>query len=257
MSRWIYEFWNDVADPSWPKVECWRDFFMLENKIQQECYDQHGFAERLKQLDDVNYWQPNFRMYRRDDFIFVNIPKCGSWHHHNFFVDRLGWEIYQPTTRDDLKNYTLFGLMMDPHQRYLKGVTEFLWACHPQHDLEFMYQHLLFPDPHSLPVSMLMGSLIHQVAWIPFDTMTHSDVKNCMNMLFVKQKSNIRVPTHHPAEHVSGLEKQKLFDKFKHHFYNHDSSDNNAALVHRLLLPDWKFYRQLLQEFTPDWQHLN
>lgn len=257
MSRWLYEFWNDVADPSWPTVEFWHQFVKVDDKIKQECYQQHRLAERLQELDNTEFWQckVTYPMYQKDNFVFVNIPKCGSTHYQEFFLDRLGWKIFVPDRYQDLENLTIFGLMMDPHLRYLKGITEFLWM-NAGKSLRATYTALLFPDTHSLPVSLVLGPLMDRIAWIPMDNLSDQEVKQCMNNLFKKKKSNLTVPTTHISRHISSPEKRALFEEFKNHFYTYDSKKNMAALIHHILIPDTIFYRDLLSKFTSDWQHL-
>lgn len=264
MSRWLYEFWHDVADPSWPAVEFWPEFVSLDPKIKTECYVQHSLAQRLSELDDIQQWQcrnlvGGFQLYHKDDFVFVNVPKCGSQHYQKFFLEHLGWQVITPRDLKDFDRYKLFGLMMDPYRRYLKGVTEFLWLAQRQQniDLDFTSLNLLFPDAHSLPISLVMGPIMQQVAWIPLDIVPQDSAKQIMNNFFQKHKSKISVPLSYPAEHVSPPQKQALFNRVKQHFLSHEVTQTYASLMHQFLIPDAIFYRTLVDKFTPDWQHLD
>lgn len=263
MSRWVYEFWRDVADPSWPKVVFWSDFVQVNDKLKEEVYLQHDFSKRLLELDNRDLWRcknlATFELYKKDHFVFINVPKCGSRHYRQFFLDRLEWDFFVPESIKDLEQYTLFGLMMDPHRRYLKGVTEWLWTLHVRHgiDLDWKKIDLLIPDGHSLPLSMILDTLMMRIAWIPFEILSDQEVKQSMNNLFQKKGSTLSIPISHPPVHVSSSAKKTLYDQLELYFYNHDIQQTPITMIHQLLISDFQFYRELTKNFTPDWQHLD
>jgi hypothetical protein len=205
-------------------------------------------------------------MYRKENLIFVNVPKCGYVHYRDFFLERLGWESFVPDRYCDLDGTIMFGIMMDPCRRYLKGITEFLWSTELyQHvDLQTLFKHIMFPDIHSAPVLQILGAINSKIHWIPFESMTDEDVKSCMNSLFFLKSSSITVPLSHPKMHESPKEKTQLYEQIKEIFFNHTitSIDPAGGLsqawgVHRALIPDSIFYRDLTSKFSPDWQHLD
>jgi hypothetical protein len=268
MSRCLHEYWKSVADPSWPNVDFWSEFVQVDPAMQQECWQDHALLNRLAEIENSEYWHCHsiYPMYRKENTIFVNVPKCGYVHYRDFFLNRLGWELFVPNCYEDFNGTVIVGLMMDPYRRYLKGITEFLWATklYPYANLDTIFHDLMFPDMHCYPVSQMLGTLNSMINWIPFELMSDHDVKSCMNSLFEKKSSTITIPLSHPELHKSSDEKLQLYEKIKQVFFTHDmtkpdhkNSYSHILAIHRALIPDAIFYRDLAKKFTLDWQHLN
>lgn len=261
MSQPFHEFWQSIKSPAWPNVEFWSEFVRIDPDIQKECRDQYALQQQLDKIENFEYWHCNslYPLYRKEDWVFVNVSKCGFIHYQDFFLDRLGWQVFVPNSYRDLDEVNMFGLMMDPHRRYLKGVTEWLWKTNlfPHMNIDRIFSDIVFPDIHSAPVSQCLGSIINRVNWIPFELMTDHEVKTCMNKLFEKKSSSITVPLSHPAMHNSPKDKQQLYQALKTVFFNQTFHKNNIADIHRALVPDTIFYRNLVDKFSPDWQHLD
>lgn len=265
MSRWLYEFWKDVADPSWPAVEYWSEFAKTDTVVQQECWTDHGLARHLYQSENFEHYHCRslFSMYRKDDWVFVNVPGNGYIHFQDFFVNRLQWQRFRPNCYQDLEDVILFGIMMDPYRRYLKGLATFFWDLYGANalstvDMPSLFDKIQFPDIHSMPMSHTLRQIINQVIWIPFELMSPESVKQCMNALFQKKSSTVAVPFSHPLLNQSPTEKLEIYQQIKTTFFTHDISRSKQALhVHRTLIPEAIFYRNLVAKFSPDWQHLN
>lgn len=260
-------FWKQVKDPQWPDVNTWDDFLQINDQIKSECMLVHGLEQRLSEIEDTNYWaiRSYGEWFRKDRFIFVNVPKCGSTHYFMFFLGHLGWEHFFPTSLDELDGYVTFGLMMHPLEKYLKGITEFIWAHElaGRIDLEKFVTNALMPDLHSIPYFHQFGELMDDIHWIPFQTMKDHQVKSCMNSLFAHYNSTMTIPVDFPRVHESPNEKLAIFNEIKHHWQNRkepqpsrDKFNNNLYGVYHAFAQDLKFYRKLIENFKSDWSHL-
>lgn len=264
---YLKKFWNDVKDATWPEVSTWNDFYALDQHIQQECFCRHGLQQRLAEIENPDYWLPHALpgMIKKDRFVFIPLPKCGSAHYKDFFINRLGWSRFQPRSLDELASYVKFGLMMHPLDRYLKGLTEFAWRFEiKDQDLQRFVTSCFMPDDHAISYSLYLGQLLADTHWIPFQDMTDIEVKSCMNKLFHHYGSNIEIPITHPAIHVSPQDKKILYQKIMSYWHQRqepeDSSpsrDNtNLYLIYKAHAKDLEFYRQLKNTFKSDWLHL-
>lgn len=268
---YLNKFWNDVKDPSWPDVKTWEDFIKLEESIQQECFILHGLEQRLTEIENPEHWRIHSlcEMFQKDQFLFINVPKCGSSHYWNFFLDRLGWTRYFPDSINDLQDYVKFGLMMHPLDRYLKGLTQFIWILNLKDkiNLDNFVTGCFIPDLHSIPYHLLFNDLIESIHWIPFSLFTDEQTKSCMNALFATYNSNIKIPVSHPTKNVSPPEKKILHEKISTHWRNRTELSRstiersrdfrqNLYIVYRYYAQDLKFYRELITNFKPDWSHI-
>jgi hypothetical protein len=262
----LKNFYQDVKDASWPEIQNYNDFAKLNHDIKSECFAVHKLEQRLEEIEDKHYWAvyDHFEYFRKDQFIFVNIPKCGSRHFDDFFVSTLGWKKYYPHAVSDLDNFVIFGVLMHPIDRWLKGVTEFLW----QHqiadsvDLEAFAKACLFPDIHSYPLSLYFDDLYEKIHWIPFQLFSDTEVKRSMNELFKLYNSPMVIPTTHNIIHQSTPEKLELYKKIKHHWLNRNPQDletfqaTNLYTLYRFLSNDLKLYRKTVDNFDINWNHL-
>jgi len=268
---YLQKFWQDVKDPSWPNVSTYDDFINLDSSLIDECIQQHGLKQRLDEIEDSNYWRIRNLgdMFIKDNFVFFNVPKCGSRHYHDFFLNRLNWERYYPESIDDLKGLVKFGLMMHPLDRYLKGLTEFLWQFRLSEtiDIERFVMSAYMPDIHSISYYQMFGNLVDDIHWIPFKLMEDREVKTCMNNLFSRHDSLLQVPVDHPPIHVSGPEKKELNKKITQCWLarqepkkiigtSYPTLSENLYLVYYAYAQDLKFYRSLADVFKHDWSHI-
>jgi hypothetical protein len=260
MSDWfLKKSWQDIRDSSWPDIEYWDDFLRLDDRIKLECNEQHAFQDWIDHLhgDDFSDLNVHQKFYQKDQFVFVNVGKCGSMHHEDFFVHRLGWT--QRTLRE-LKvplyeNYVFFGLMMHPLRRYLKGVTEYIFAQNISHCVDFDYfmEYTICPDLHSMPYSMIVRPELDRIHWIPLSGMPPQEVKQCMNRLFKYYGSDLCIPTEHPPLHESGPEQLNIFHQVKAAW---EKQGTAMYYVYKMHKGDIKFYHDLIERFQPDWSHL-
>jgi len=261
MSDWfLKKSYQDIRDPCWPSINYWDDFLRLEEHIKQECKEQHALDHWLNYLHGDNFSTLNSHQpfFQKDQFVFVNIAKCGSQHHEDFFVRRLGWS--QRTLRDlqaqQRQDLVFFGLMMHPLRRYLKGVTEYIFAQNISKCIDFDYfmQYTVCPDLHSMPYSMIVWPALDHIHWIPFSSMQPKEVKQCMNKLFAYYNSDLCVPTEHPPLHQSCPEQLAIFQQVQTAW---EKQGTAMYYVYKMHHGDIRFYHDLIEKFQPDWSHLN
>ena len=153
---------------------------------------------------------------------------------------------------------------MHPIDRWLKGITEFLWQQKivDNVNLEAYVKLCLFPDIHSYPLNLYFDDLFEKIHWIPFQLFNDNDVKHSMNQLFKLYNSSIKVPVYHEKIHQSTPKKLELFEKIKHHWLNRTIQDietfqgTNLYTVYRFLSNDLKLYRTTVDNFNINWDHI-
>lgn len=260
MSDWfLKKSYRDIRDASWPDIDYWDDFLCLSDSIKRECKEQHALDHWINYLhsDEFSSLNAHQRFFQKDRFVFVNVAKCGSVHHEDFFVRRLNWS--KLTLRDleaqQRQDLVFFGLMMHPLRRYLKGVTEYIFVQGISQciDLDNFMEYTVCPDIHSMPYSMIVRPDLDRIHWIPLNKMQPQEVKQCMNRLFEHYCSDLRIPVEHPPLHESTPEKTAIFHQVKTVWEKQGQAMYNVYQMHH---GDIKFYHDLIERFRPDWSHL-
>lgn len=264
----LQKFWQNIKDTSWPEISTWEDFALLDKHIKKECFEQHSLQQRLDEIEDPQHWLPHSMViFKKDQFVFFNISKCGSTHYKDFFINRLGWKQICPKSIEELTPYIKFGLMMHPLDRYLKGIAQFAWMFDIRDDhIERLVTECFMPDLHSASYTLQFDNLIDEIHWIPFQRMSDYAVKSCMNDLFAYYHSTIRIPTEHPAIGVANPQKKMLQQKITTiwnqridcNLENLQDTNFGCSLyfIYSAFAKDLKFYRSLCTHFNPDWSHL-
>lgn len=259
MSDWfLKKIWKKIKDPSWPDIDYWDDFLKIDERIQKECLEVFKIDQELNRFYDPEHWNTHAHIdfYQCDKFVFTNVAKCGYVHHRDFFLTRLKWEKKDYSEIKDQKDLIYFGLIMNPMRRYLKGLTEFIWQQKIKNtvDIEKFMEYAIVPDIHSLPYSIFVRPDMHKIHWIPFSSMSATEVKQSMNALFQKYNVDLTIPIDHPIMHESSEEKLKIFYSLKDTW---EKQYDTMYFVYLLHGPDMKFYNNLIQKFKPDWSHIN
>jgi hypothetical protein len=193
----------------------------------------------------------------------------------------LGWE--RVLLKDlDIDNTVFFGTIMHPLRRYLKGITQWITCSYmtnepqmstanpwihdpitvdwPQlfNDISTKYVRQLLTtviigDVHSIPYHLTLGKLVNKVNWIPMDAMSDHDVSVSMTNFFQLHNHNIQLPANTNRLHESSTEQKRVFDIIKHEFF---SQPDNIHNFYKTNGSDLGLYYNLLDNFTPTWQHL-
>jgi hypothetical protein len=270
----IRRFYDSVKATEWPTIDSAADFFNLPAWIQEECYTIYGFQERLNQIVDINHWvniTSDGFVYK--DLVFLPIPKCACVYYTTIFT-QLGWQ--KVRLQDiDTKSMKLFGVVIHPFTRFLKGITEWLIRSYsnnlvmslenPWHivnlqtnwdklfsdldspPLKNLIKSVNVGDTHSMPYSTMFGDLVNIVHWIPIDAMTDDDVKINMMEFFKLNGHNINLPLNDTRIHQSSPRQHELFDKIKHNI-----TENSTQNFHfyKLFSPDLNLYYNLLKQYS-------
>jgi len=270
----IRKFYDSVKATEWPTIDSAADFFNLPAWIQEECYTIYRFQERLNQIVDINHWvniTSDGFVYK--DLVFLPIPKCACIYYTTIFT-QLGWQ--KVSLQDiDIKSMKLFGAVMHPFTRFLKGITEWVLRSYsnnlvmslenPWHivnlqtnwdklfsdldspPLKNLIKSVNVGDAHSMPYSTMFGDLVNIVHWIPMDTMSDNDVKINMMKFFKLNGHNIELPLNDARIHQSSTRQLELFKKIKYEF-----TENHTQNFHfyKLFGPDLNLYYNLLKQYS-------
>lgn len=273
----IVKFYNSIKDPAWPEIHSYADYSLLSNVIKDECNTLHRFQDRKTEICNPNYWiNLATDVYVYKNLVFFPIEKCAFVYYTTMF-NNLGWEKV-PLHTIDIKNNKLFGLVMHPLQRRLKGITQWLVLSYAKNqktpsdtllhkdvdwdqlfiDIQSKYlrniiRSVIISDGHSMPYTLQFRNLLDQINWIPMDTLSDNDIKKSMMSFFKLHGHNIQLPLNDQRIHVSSDNQNQIFDIVKNEFY---SDDVNLYQFYKIYSNDLKFYYNLIDTFTPDWQHI-
>lgn len=277
----IVKFYNNVRDNTWPDIKSYADYLQLPTTIKNECVAVHHFENQKNQICNLDYWvQLTGSVCVFEDLAFVPVQKCAYFYNTTIFSN-LGWQKV-PLQDVDIQNTKFFGTVVHPLQRRLKGLTQWLVECYRTEDvhalesnpwviaptnvdwlqlktdlssgyLKKIIQTVGIGDTHSMPYSTMFGNLMSSVNWIPMDQYTDNEVKIIMMEFFKLHGHDIQLPLNDSRLHVSGPEQNEIFDLVKTEFY---SDPTNLYSFYKIYSNDLKFYYNLLDNFTPDWQHL-
>jgi hypothetical protein len=277
----IIRFYDSVKDPSWPNIANYHEYQKLPAHIKNECDNLHNFQSRKKELCDPDYWLTQLlEVCVYENLAYVPIPKCACTFYGSMFHN-MGWKRVR-LIDVDIKNTKFFGLVMHPLERRHKGIAEWLVKSYyenkPQplesdpwlHSLEEInwpqlhtniktkyFKNLLASiisaDQHSLPYHLMFGSLLDQINWIPMDTMSRSEAQISLMNFFKLQGHNIQLPMDTEPLHVSTDDQLQVYNIVKEIFNNDPEAIYQFYAIYG---NDLKFYYNLVDKFTPDWQHI-
>ena len=279
----ILRFYNSVKDTSWPDIQDYYEFCQLPAIIKNECNDMHGFQQRKQQIVDNNYWANLFTevcVYK--NLAFLPVPKCAYVYYTTLFTN-LGWEKV-PLSNVDIANTQFFGTIIHPLTRWVKGIAEWILWCYkvgeevtsdknpwifdqsqtvvdwPQLTLDLQttpFKKLISTvnvgDIHSMPYSSMYGDLLDKINWIPMDILTDNEAKISMMNFFKLHGHDIVLPLNDKRLHVSEEGQLKLQNTVKQEFLK---NKNQIYLFYHLFSHDLKFYYNLIENFTTNWQHI-
>ena len=280
LDRELVKFYNNVRDPAWPDIQDYKDYHLLPAGIKDECNSLHNFQTRKKQIYNNDYWSnQNTKIFIHKNLAYVPVPKCASTYYATLFND-LGWKLVE--LKDiDIENTKFFGIIMDPLTRRLKGITEWIVESYNTLDSEVLndnqwnvfteidwdqlkidmkskYINKLvstvgFGDIHSMPYSIMFGNFLNKVNWIPMELFTSNQVKFSMMNFFKLCGHDIQLPINTPQLHVSSPNQLQVFDSIKQIFY---SEPKHFYQFYKIYSNDLVFFHNLIDTFTPDWQHI-
>ena len=263
----LQQFYNDVKDPLWPDIGNYCDYTQLPDHIKAECRKLYNVESRINEITSVEYWRKKMLWgYQYKNLVYVPVTKCAHSYYCDVFENQLGWKKIMLNTVDH-NNNIMFGLVMHPLTRFLKGTTQWLWDAYGTTDsldlletdlshprIQYLIESVILGDLHTLPYSITFGPLLQHINWIPMDVFTDNEIKISLENLFENHNHNIKLPDN-PRMNQSNKQKLKLFNTIKTLY---QSSHSNGRLYHLYYVysDDLKFFHNLIDTFTPNWQHI-
>lgn len=253
MNYFLKKFYNTVKDSSWPDIKNYIDFKNLPEHIQNECIVNHNLLDTLDTVESTDHWR-NLAMrgiYKKNNLVFISMYKCGGSTYIRY-LENQNWEKIS-YDEIDFDNMYVFGFILDPMQRRLKGITQVLFDFY-HHDIDKIidllesdsdfkqiFLSISMMDKHTTPYWLLFGNDLEKINWIPLDCYSKEQV----NDLFSKICKNNNVQLDEDIEpitrHRSCTCKLKLFNSVEKIFGKQNISD-----LWLLYANDMKFYRKLL-----------
>lgn len=267
------KFYAGVQDPSWPAVTNYADFFVLPSAIRAECETIHGLGQHLDEICDPAYWRHmDLDLCVRGRLAFVPVAKCASNYYLRHFT-QAGW-VRKKLHEIDLDDSVLFGVIMHPLKRYLKGITQHIvYSFSPEMveapdsfwgpykgmtDWETIDRVMALPgfknfvkgvavgDLHSWPYHLWFGDLLSRTHWIPLDFLPPSKTEDNINAL-LEAHGHPALQFDSKPSHESLPEQALLFQQLTDWFQeDHDQ----MHYFYKIYGPDLKFYYQLLRKHS-------
>jgi hypothetical protein len=277
----ILRFYNNVKDPLWPNIRNYCEYQQLPTHIKHECDVLHNFQSHKDNLCNSDYWiSQTLDVCVYKNLAYVPVPKCALSYHTTLFTN-LNWKKIK-LCDVDIENTKFFGLIMHPLERRLKGITQWLTESYYENDIRKSesniwlneenktdwaqlqsdmstkyFKNLLstvgFGDWHSFPYSVMFGSLLDKVNWIPMDTLTKTEIPLSLMSFFNLHGYDIQLPLDSQPIHVSSKNQMQVYHIVKEIFNN---NHQYIYQFYKIYGNDLKFYYNLVDKFTPDWQHI-
>ena len=192
-----------------------------------------------------DYWLREFSIYRYDNLVYLRTVKCASSYYSKFFKSN-GW-IEDTANNIDWKNDHVFSFIMNPEERRLKGLTEFV-SANNQHqllDCDFIFWGgVLYLDMHSVPYSISYGKYVNKIDWIPIDLTHQADIaNNLLSVLLFNYNLQYEFPKF--KEHESSEEKLKIYEIIK------EKTKNGNFALHLGLEDDVELYHNVCVKIKP------
>ena len=254
MNYWLKKCYNDFKDDSWSDVDSYYDFTQLPDSIKQECADNSGFSKRITQIENIDYWRNQcFRgVYKKNNLVFVTMYKCASSTYMTY-LEKQKWEKIQ-FSEIDFNSMYVFGFIMDPLKRRIKGITEILCECYNNNYNDIMQilkndnfcaflNNISLMDAHTTPYWILFGDQLKKIHWIPLEFYTHNETFTCFQQICKKHNVHLDNNVRFEKFHVSNQDKKKVFVAVKQLLQNQCFGD-----LYLLYSNDLKFYRELLDK---------
>jgi hypothetical protein len=258
---YLKKFYQDVKDESWSDISTYNDVLDLPLDIQTEMNVVHGLDKRLSEVESIDYWRKTSRHtstgYKKNNVIFVPVLKCGSTYYHQLFLNQFhGWEIVNLYDQnwDQVK---VFGCIMHPLTRRLKGITELLFKAYQcdanqvindintNAGLRAFIARVSVCEDHTMPYTTMFGDLLEKINWIPAE-LGKVKVINYIND-FLKFNGVTDQVDELVSVHASSPGQLKLYELVVK-LYLENEDDEFPGI--KLFADDLKFYHQLVRKYN-------
>jgi hypothetical protein len=180
--------------------------------------------------------------------VYVRNDKCASTFFTNMFVAN-GWK-NEPAHNLDWKKDFVFGFIMDPYVRHVKGLVEDAVQMGVEKimltnlGIKF-WQNLPWIGSHSMPMSVKFGEKFQHINWIPIDIGLTSTEKIVDRLL---APYNLKVNWNFEVDRNESLDYEKqLFHKFNELC---NSQEKHALLKN--ICQDYQVYEQAVEKYKSE-----
>lgn len=159
--------------------------------------------------------------YKKNKLVFIPILKTASIFYSSLFEKN---NFQQVSGNDiDWTSDDVYGFLMNPVQRYLKGLTEDANMVHVYGTnlkkiifeiLNYKQLHLCLLTVHSLPLSLQLGEYIYKIKWLPIDNQFF-DPNTFIDNLCKINNIEINWSNHNSKIHTSDRQSIELFEQLK------------------------------------------
>lgn len=253
-------FWQSIKRAEWPDVDTYGDFRKLSADIQQEANDRHPIQNMLDIISDPEKWAVHLIAgWKYQDLVYVPVFKCAHTYYSTVFTD-MGWQ--EINIQDiDVDQHKLFGLLMHPLDRWLKGITQWIWMSYKFNsgwdklqdqlqtpDFQAMIHSVLIGDHHTLPYNLHLGSLLDKIHWIPMEMFDDNGIKLQLMEFFARNgHPEIQLKLNDDRLNQSNPYKLQILDCVKSHYL---SNRNRQLFLYSIYAKDLDFYHKLVDKFS-------
>lgn len=265
MSDYFFsDFYNRVRDESWPDANTYIDFLKLPYNIQQECFQMHNFQQRLTEIEDEKYWaEYGFHNtgYQCQNIVYVPVKKCANSYYVNLLHVQNGW-IPVKLSNLNLDNVHLFGLLLHPLARRIKGILQILGQSydHDYNKLFFLLQQSDFAkflgtistlDAHTMPYSFIFGHLLEKINWIPMELYTDIELQQQIKYFADTHTVKIKLPNMINRVNQSSPMKQQCFIELQKIYLQTTPS----AELYQMFSRDLSLYHRLIESHENNYNY--
>lgn len=189
----------------------------------------------------------NMLVFKQNNLVYIATLKCG----HSFYskiVQHNNWK--QISFNDiDWENDHVCGFIMNPVQRYLKGLTQDILEneeCISSVETLLKYHiknNFTLLSLHSAPLWSLYREKMYNIDWIPLDAAPSSEF--FFNKLCSEYKINLDIPVL-INRHTSSNEQNKLFNNLS------NLLGTFSETFYRLYSADIDLHNNVISNFNPN-----
>jgi len=159
------------------------------------------------------YLNGYIEIYRHNRLVYLRTLKCASTFYSSLFESN-HWKKQTILDIDWTRDH-VFSFIMDPMERRLKGLAEFLvMDSSHQELLEIIkiWPKISYLDFHSMPYSIIYKDFYNQIDWIPVD---HPEFKSQDLVKILLRDNNVSLDWMCIDLHRSSEHKQEIYNKIK------------------------------------------
>lgn len=192
------------------------------------------------------FWLKEFEIYRYKNLVYLRTLKCASTYYSKMFSDA-GWILSSADTINWNTDH-VFSFIMDPYERRLKGLTEFIFSYEQQALLNFekdFWKNIPYLDSHAIPYSVCYGKYVDKIDWIPIDCQNFAPdlAKNMLSSLLSWHNTSCKfLPD---RENESSQEQLKVYNTIN------TKTGEGSWVTHIGLEDDADLYRRVCTGISP------